>query len=192
MKKEIKSFFQNYEYDMTPDIDVNILKRHIGFNSYESPIKLKFRKIQCRWVLVVLVGILIILPSVFLLKSIYSPTYITSPNKDINKYLYHNFDKYTNEPFTTNQLLNDLVIELYHGKKDNEQYIIVRTISTNNYEVLINQDNNLVLTIDTSTRNIESFLITDLLIHCELIVTKDTNELIRKQIVIDTSVLANK
>lgn len=185
MKKEkLKTFFDNYEGDMTPDVDVSEIKSHFGLSPQLTSARIKSKKKHWHLLLAVFLGILFILPSAFLIKYIYGPSYANDPNKELSKYLYYNFDEYSNQPFSTEEPLTNLKIEFYYGEKNNEQYVIVRTISNENYFVSINNYDNTLLLLDMEN-NLGSFLITELVLNCDIVITDSYNKTITKNIILE-------
>lgn len=191
MKKDIKTFFNNYESDMTPDVDKDKIKNKFVFLPPLAPAKPWYSRKPSHWLLAALMVILFLLPGVFIISYINSPSYSGDPNRELSKYLYYNFDNYTTRPFTTDEVSDDLKLEFYFGEKDEEQYVIVRTISNDLYQVSINHDNQVLLTLDMNNSNIGKFLITDLVLECDIIVSANNNMIITKSIILDVSSAKN-
>lgn len=168
MDKQLKNFFENYEEQMTPEVNLDSLKERVS-----SIRQNKLSKKQAFSIKHLIVGLTVLVISLFSGIFIHFANQKTNSDGDGGKKLYdyldENFSEYSGIPiFVERELASDLQVFFYQAKNDEELFLVVFLVSPKNYPFTIGMDNNIILELNTKENNVGSFIVLDKEINLNL------------------------
>lgn len=186
MKRLIQELFINYETEMEPNIDVDLLRQKMREKNFSKSTKLTFPKLPR--LVRVLTSVVLVFMIGFILHTYEVRTYLNTNFIFINQ-MNRKFDVFLEDPILSEKVCCNTNLNLFYGKLNDEDHLIVYPNSKQTIQIKIYQDDILLLNYVSSTNQYKSIILNKDINVFDIFVYKKNEVVYFKQIVINTNEL---